>query len=129
MYVMKTLKNPTKEDFSFYWNSEEYKVPAGKEVVLPDYIVLHGAKKLADKEWGDPLDKLGRKDFTASLVSGVKKVAEEKKEEVVEKEKEVEEPKEEEKEFEDLEDLEKEPWCKECGSMGVRHKKGCSQFK
>lgn len=45
----KSLFNPTVEDLTFMYDGAEYIVKAGKVARFVDYIAVHGAKKLADK--------------------------------------------------------------------------------
>jgi uncharacterized coiled-coil protein SlyX len=49
-FKLKKLFNPTMEDFTFEYNSAPYTVKAGQSEDFVDYIAIHGAKKLADKE-------------------------------------------------------------------------------
>lgn len=47
--ALKKLHNPTAEDLVFQYGGAEYRVQAGKSNDFVDYIAVHGAKKLADK--------------------------------------------------------------------------------
>jgi len=40
-FVIKTLVNPTDEDFTDKWDGEEYTVPAHGELQVPDFIAYH----------------------------------------------------------------------------------------
>jgi hypothetical protein len=45
-----TVKNPTKTDLNYTYNSVNYVLKAGEEKQLPDDLARHAAKKLADRE-------------------------------------------------------------------------------
>jgi len=47
--ALKKLYNPTAEDLEFYYDSARYVVKAGKSEMFNDFLAVHGAKKLADK--------------------------------------------------------------------------------
>lgn len=128
-YTYQELTNPTKEDLEFFYDGAAYSVLAGGKDVFPDFIAKHGAKKLADKNWSEPLNKAGYLALAKSYLGEVQNEATVPKKPTMQEE--IESEKKElkkEEEFEDLDDKkeeEKKVWCEECGSLGFRHKKGC----
>jgi hypothetical protein len=122
-FTFRTLRNPTKTDLTFTWDSEAYLVHAGGEEMFPDFIAGLGARKLADREHVKEANKVA---YIASVLGEKKDTQEPLKtsfREEVELAKKQLEP-EPVKEFEDLEKLDK-PWCDKCDSKGGRHKKDC----
>jgi len=105
-FVFQELKNPTDRDLIFMWDSIEYKVLAGKSDIFPDFIAKHGAKKLADREWTDTLNKNGRIAMENSFLGAVQNEKTEEKQPTLQEEiaEEKQLLKKEEKEFEELEE-------------------------
>jgi len=49
MFAFQELKNTTKIDLEFSYDSAIYRVKAGESAMFPDFLARHGAKVLADK--------------------------------------------------------------------------------
>lgn len=129
-FIFQELKNPTKEDLEFYFDSARYVLEAGKTEFYPDFLAKHGAKILADREWRNPLDKVGYEKLMNSFLGVIK---DERKSEVkltlteeIAVAKEQIKPEVKEEEFVDLKKL---PWCDTCESKGGRHLKECPKNK
>ena len=124
-FVFRTLRNPTKTDLIFTWDSEIYTVKAESSELFPTFIAEMGALRLADRE---RVKDSKKKEYANSVLGELKETQEPVKptfkEEVMAAKEQLEVKVE--KEFEDLKDLEK-PWCKYCASKGVKHLKTCTR--
>jgi len=108
-FVFKTLKNNTDKDLTFLYDSQMFTVKAKSEEVLPDYIALMGAKRLADREWTEILNIEGKQNFISSCLGETNQPGPEApklslKEEIEEQKQLVQPVKEEEVQFPDLQD-------------------------
>ena len=70
-FQFQELRNSTKEDFSFTYDSAVYVVKAGSSELLPDFVAQLGAERLTDKMWRNPLDTIGRKKMLESFLGKV----------------------------------------------------------
>ncbi|MFA5037063.1 MAG: hypothetical protein WC479_07805 [Candidatus Izemoplasmatales bacterium] len=125
-FVFRALRNPTKTDLTFTWDSEVYSVKAGSEELFPTFIAEMGALRLADRE---RVKDSKKKEYANSVLGELKETQEPIKPTFKEEVMAAKQQLKVEKEFEDLKKLEEKPWCDKCDSKGVRHKKNCPDFK
>ena len=120
-FVFRALRNPTKTDLTFTWDSENYTVKAGSEELFPTFIAEMGALRLADRE---RVKDAKKKEFSNSVLGELKETQEPVKpsfkEEVMEAKKQIEVTP-------PVNELEEKPWCDFCSSKGVKHLKTCTR--
>jgi len=109
--------NWTKEDFSWTWNSVPYTFRAGQSIYIEDYLANHFAKHLVDRELiraGKQVNDHSRQSLIDKCISAEEQKQAESPEklsmEILNKNKAAEA---------------KAPFCTECDSKGLRHKKNC----
>lgn len=63
------FKNFSNEDFTGIWDKKEYKFKPGESLILPDYLAIHFAKHLVDRELtkqDKPINSQNARDEMAS---------------------------------------------------------------
>jgi len=108
--------NWTEEDFTYRWDSVEYTFESGQSMMLEEGIALHFAKHLANRE----LNKQG-KLMTSNLVTELmaKCFPKPKADKTIEKTP-ANVP---------TGTASKPPFCTQCDSKGIKHKKECPTLK
>lgn len=109
--------NWTSEDFTWTWNSVPYTFKKGQPIYLEDYLAKHFAKHLVDRELFRQDKQINDGSRDALLAKCIQddesseEVAPEKiAMEVLNK---------------NMNESKKAPFCADCDSKGVKHKKGC----
>lgn len=70
-FVFQEIFNKSEKDFVFYWDSEEYVIPANSKELLPDFLARHAAKKMADKSVTSPLNRVEWENAYKSFLGNI----------------------------------------------------------